>query len=254
LRDLTISPDVSNRRPRLPSSSPSPALEPVSGRSSDLSEPPDDSQEDTRCPYCHEPVDGYLLRSFTTATAAGGRLNLRQQRAFCAKHKKHKARLFWEERGYPAVDWVGLRSRLAPHAEHLERVLRGQAPSYFCDLLATEVKAGTRRNLLKADYNTSVGYFGSRGFRIMQEDLMLRFSKLLRERAVEDKVISGRSYSLYIQAVLVPELATRLVMEDLGLEDEEAARQVLEESAWVGDMLCEDVGDVVKSDDETEGF
>ena len=61
--------------------------------------------------------------------------------------------------------------------------------------------------------------------------------------------MAARGYSLYVQAVLVPELATRLVMEDMGV-GEKAARGILKESSWVGDLLCEDEGDVVDENDE----
>jgi hypothetical protein len=224
--------------------------------SSSLSDSPNDTQpqEAARCPYCDETVDHDLLQKFTAAKAGGGRLNLRQQRIFCTEHKKHKARAFWELHAYPSpIDWAALPGRIAASEAHLESVLRGQSPSHFAGLLAVDVKAGTKRNLLKADFNTTPGYYGPRGFRVMQEAVFARFSPLLKERAIVDPLISGRSYSLYVQTVLVPELATRLVVDDLGV-DEETARKVLEESAWVGELLCEDIGDVVDSDAEGDGL
>jgi len=257
LRDLTMSPEAGTKhRAAALSPSPSPTRKTMDDlSSSELSDPPGDGllRGATRCPYCNETVDRELLRNFRATKAGGDRLKFHQQRAFCAEHKRRDARALWAARGYPSpIDWAALPSRLAAHEACLERVLRGQARSRFADLLAADVRAGTKRNLLKADFNTATGYYGPRGFRIMQEAVFARFSPLLRERAVVDPLVSSRSYSLYVQAVLVPELATRLVMDDMGI-GEERALEVLEESASVGELLCEDVDDVIESE-EDEGF
>ena len=54
-----------------------------------------------------------------------------------------------------------------------------------------------------------------------------------------------------MQAVLAPELAVRLVMEDLGL-DEEEARAVLRDSAGVGELLWEEEDEIIIDVDEDE--
>jgi hypothetical protein len=207
----------------------------------------DEIEENTtavQCPYCKKPVDAELLQTFSK----GKRMPIRMQRLFCTEHKKVEAKDLWRSRGYPDIDWKALDSRISDHCNYLERILKG-GRSHFGDLLARDIKEGINRNLMKADFNCSPGYYGTRGFRVMQESIFDRFSSLLRKRAVEDSLVSSRGYSLYVQAVLVPELAVRLVMEDMGVEAKEA-RQILEESAWIGELLCEDVGDVVDEDDD----
>ncbi len=81
---------------------------------------------------------------------------------------------------------------------------------------------------------------------------MDKFSSQLRRIAVTDRLVAARGVTSYVQNVLVPELAVRLICEDLGLEVEEA-RQVMRESVGLGDLLNEEVEDVVtwKEGDET---
>ena len=58
----------------------------------------------------------------------------------------------------------------------------------------------------------------------------------------------------YIQAVLAPELATLLIMDDMGV-DEENARVILRDSIDIGNLLNEEEDeaiDVLNDDDETK--
>jgi hypothetical protein len=62
------------------------------------------------------------------------------------------------------------------------------------------------------------------------------FSGALRDRIGSDKVIAARDVSGYVQMVLAPELATRLVMDDMNKTIEQA-RDIMAESAELGDLL-----------------
>lgn len=99
-----------------------------------------------------------------------------------------------------------------------------------------------------SNVTVTAGYYGHRGRRLMAEAITDKFSALLRKLAVEDKLISSRGSTVFVDQVLVPELAVRLVMEDMGLRTQEEAREVLANSAEVGDVLNEEVGDVVEDD------
>ena len=77
------------------------------------------------------------------------------------------------------------------------------------------------------------------------EHLAKTFSNLLGELNDSDKLISaGGGVSAYVQAVLVPELATALIKEDMGV-NEERARKIVSESADLGELVNEEEGDVV---------
>ena len=65
------------------------------------------------------------------------------------------------------------------------------------------------------------------------------FSANIRRLAAKDKLIAAGGVLAYVQAVLVPELAMRLIMEDMRI-GVERAREVLCESAELGDLVNED--------------
>ena len=85
------------------------------------------------------------------------------------------------------------------------------------------------------------------------ENIITHFSRPLRRLSTQDKLIAASGgVSGYVQAVLVPEVAIALVMDDMRIEDEESARRVLSESAEVGELLCEEEEDVVLMRDREE--
>jgi hypothetical protein len=61
-------------------------------------------------------------------------------------------------------------------------------------------------------------------------------SASLRSQIASDKLIAARDVSGYIHMVLAPELAMRLVMEDMKV-DMDQARQIMAESTELGDLL-----------------
>lgn len=206
-------------------------------------------QVEARCPMCNETVDNVLLNTFSK----GARLHIRKQIQFCRLHKKKSAEDAWRTRGYPEIDWDGLSTRLTNHYTMLNDIINGGS-SHYGTLLIDKVKEGKNRTLLKAEDSLTPGYYGPRGLRALSENVISHFSSVLRERAVDDRLISSRGYSSYVEAVLVPELAVKLICEDMEVETEEA-RNILEESRWIGDLLHEDIGDTVDqlSDNEMGG-
>jgi len=203
------------------------------------------------CPMCGESVNATFLKDYND----GKRMNIRTQTKFCRAHKKKSARNEWAEKGYPTIDWSDFDTRLAQHHSYLKSLLDG-ASSYFRNILAEQVRSGKDRTLLQAVSNSenilTPGYYGSRGFRAMSENIIDKFSSQLRRIAVTDRLVAARGVTGYVQNVLVPELAVRLICEDMSLEVEEA-RQVMRESVGLGDLLNEEVEDVVtwKEGDET---
>lgn len=56
-----------------------------------------------------------------------------------------------------------------------------------------------------------------------------------------DRLVSVKGPVFYVQAVLVPELAVRLVIENIGVEDD--ARRILKKSRHVEEILYVDEED-----------
>ncbi|KAL2166439.1 hypothetical protein VTG60DRAFT_2767 [Thermothelomyces hinnuleus] len=200
------------------------------------------------CPLCKSEVSQSVLDEFK---AAHPRMTVSDMRRFCEQHKRRSARETWIAKGYPDIDWKRLDARITAHYGALRRILEGGAPSHYDALFRDAIRLGRNRTLLRSDANLTPGYYGLRGLRAMTENLIGEFSALLRRRAVEDRLVSARGYTAYLQAVLVPELAVRLIMEDLGVGEEEA-RKVLTESSSVGELLNDEIADVVLEDDDDD--
>ncbi|KAG7293321.1 hypothetical protein NEMBOFW57_003367 [Staphylotrichum longicolle] len=202
------------------------------------------------CPFCSKRVDQAHLDEFN---ANNPRMTVANMRRFCDQHKLRSAKETWVEKGYPDIDWCRLDDRIARHHAYIRRILQDGRPSHYGDLFSDAVRGGRNRTLLRSDMNLTPGYYGMRGLRHMTENLINEFAPVLRERAVEDRLIAARGHIMYLQSVLVPELAVRLVMEDMDVGEEEA-RAILSESVDVGELLNDEIADVVvqDSDDDEE--
>ncbi|KAK4181014.1 RTC4-like domain-containing protein [Triangularia setosa] len=201
------------------------------------------------CPLCKEEVGRDLLTEYQEANP---RQTVPSMQRFCIGHRKRSAREIWELNGYPDIKWRKLDQRIASLYPFIRSILQGKRESYYATRFRNKIKGGQNKTLLSSDENLTPGYYGIRGLRQMSENLIQEFSSVLRKRALEDSLISARGHTAYLQAVLVPELATRLVMEDMIVEEEEA-RGILVESSWVGELVNDEIADVVfESDSEEE--
>ncbi|EJT76439.1 hypothetical protein GGTG_06358 [Gaeumannomyces tritici R3-111a-1] len=206
------------------------------------------------CPMCDAPIDADLLDGLTAIT-----MSIAKQQKICQLHKRREANAQWKEKGYPTIDWDLLESRFERQHDHLDKVLRAEVDSHYRDVYSRRVDSGKGRTLLtsekEAGGSLTPGYYGFRGARLMSEWLIRRFSASLRKRAVKDRLVAARGHTTYVQSVLVPELAARLVAEDLKIKPE-AARDVLRESARLGELVHEELRDVVRNEpsDGEDGF
>lgn len=184
------------------------------------------------CPMCDEPVDKKWLSEFSE----NQRMTIARQAKFCHMHKKRSAKDTWAAKKYPEINWETLESRIAAQHDFLESLINGEA-SHYGDVHRESINTGKNRTLLKTEDYPTPGYYGLRGMSVMTETIVEMFSALLRERAPRYKLISARGHTGFVQSVLVPELAVRLIREDMSLGDEEAARAVMEESRAIGEIL-----------------
>jgi hypothetical protein len=198
------------------------------------------------CPMCRKPVDPEELRGY-------GDMNTRQQEKFCRDHQRKDAKEGWSSKGYPEINWHTLDARISKHHSFIESLVGG-ADSHYRELLNETVKAGKDRNLLKAETNLTPGYYGSRGLRVISENIMHEFTPLLKKRVVQDRLMAARGVTGFVQSVLVPEVTVLLIMEDMDIQAEEA-REVLKDSIGMGELVNEEIRDVVvrrDSEDEDE--
>lgn len=80
---------------------------------------------------------------------------------------------------------------------------------------------------------------------------MSNFASRIRKRAGTDKLVSTAGVSGFVQAVLAPELAVMLVMNDMEV-DEERARVILKESSDIGHLLNEEEDETIKDVEDEE--
>lgn len=201
----------------------------------------DDLFLEPRCPMCDDPVELDLLKQHTK----NGKMNIRKQTAFCRMHKRRDAEIARKTKGYPAIDWTSLEPRMEKLEEYIRDILEGKHTSYYAGILSERVEAGENRTLLRTEESLIPGYYGPRGLRVLTDYIMKEFSDTVRKRAVEDRLVSSRGYTGYVQAVLVPEMAVRLIMEDMNVEEDDA-RQILSESRDVGELMNEETKDIVR--------
>ncbi len=195
------------------------------------------------CPICSDPVGKETLDHFVREPS---RMVFDEQMRFCTWHRRKSAQRTWDDRGYPQIDWNGLAKRIGRHHGHLGAILKG-SPCHFRRALEEQVAAGKSRTLKKADERIIPGYYGLRGLQAMSRTIVDEFQTLLRTCAVQDRLISARGSMAFVQTVMVPELAVRLIMDDMKA-GEERARAILYESAPLGELLSEDIPDVVAQD------
>lgn len=200
------------------------------------------------CPLCSKEVVQEELDSFKETHP---RMSFANMRKFCEQHKLRSARRTWAEKGYPKIDWPGLDQRIERHHDFLRGILEGETPSYYSDLFQEAVRSGRNRTLLRSDVNLTPGYYGMRGLNHMTENLIHKLAPVLRRRAAEERLVSARGHMTYLQTVLVAELAVRLIMEDMRV-GEGKARDILKESVEIGELVNDEIPDVVsRSDDES---
>jgi hypothetical protein len=220
----------------------------------------DDQSRDfstSRCPLCHSKIDQVHLETFNF----GRRLNIRDQQRFCQEHKHRDAEKQRQEKEYPSIDWPSLtNNRIPKHIAVLSGILKRTLPSHYRDRLdAAMQEAKTRRKSLQRYLKDGVvdeakhGYYGPKGARIMGHTITTHMSEALKQELKRDKVVRAAGVGGYVNAVLVPELAVRLVMEDMGLADEQRARDVLSESSNVGILLNADDENVIREEEGEEG-
>jgi len=190
----------------------------------------------TRCPMCNQPCDATELKKW-------GAMNTRQQERFCRSHRKTTAEKKWSSKGYPEIDWEKLDSRISAHRNFIKSLVNG-ADCHYRKTFEEMVAAGKGRSLRKLESNLTPGYYGPRGLNTISEYVIREFSGLLSQRSLEDPLMSKRGTTAFVQSVIVPEVAVQLIMKDMSIDDVEA-RDVVVESANFGELVNEEIRDVV---------
>ncbi|KAI4171429.1 MAG: hypothetical protein LQ343_004285 [Gyalolechia ehrenbergii] len=207
----------------------------------------------TQCPICKAHVSRLFMEEF----AGPKLLSVRQQQRFCKAHKVHSAESVWKDKEYPIIDWHGFQRRLPKYDTALRSVLRGTCQSFYRNMFEEQIKTGANRRLKQAvlsgnaSEGLNMGYYGTKGARIIMEYIMANFASRIRRMAGTDKLISAGGVSGFVQAVLAPELAVLLVKDDMRVDDEQA-RVILKESFDIGNLLNEEEDEAIKDEEDED--
>ncbi|GIZ44008.1 hypothetical protein CKM354_000721700 [Cercospora kikuchii] len=208
---------------------------------------PDPDDGNVTCTICDERVRRLLKEEFEDEVLDTRPWSYKWQQRFCTWHKRRTVREIWQQRGYPEIDWSNLRKRICKHDKFLSDVLNDRVESHHREKLKDQSKNGRSRQkdiVAEGTSKFTMGYYGPRGERRVNEYIMNRFADDLRRRSTKDKLIlaSGIQGGVngFVQLVLAPHLAELLVKEDLNLTQKDwgaRAREVLTESTEIGELL-----------------
>ncbi|CAK1364006.1 hypothetical protein CB0940_04024 [Cercospora beticola] len=208
---------------------------------------PDSDDGNITCTICDERVRRLLKEEFEDEVLDNRPWSYKWQQRFCTWHKRRTVREIWQERGYPEIDWSNLRKRMRKHDRFLSDVLNDRVASHHREKLKDQSKNGRSRQkdiVAEGTSKFTMGYYGPRGERRVNDYIMNRFADDLRKRSTKDKLIlaSGIQGGVngFVQLVLAPHLAELLVKEDLNLTQKDwgtRAREVLTESTEIGELL-----------------
>jgi hypothetical protein len=224
-------------------------------------------EEETRCTLCKEPVQLEDHWAFWK----GKDQTVKNQEAFCFAHRVKTAQEEYAQSDFPEIDWTALPQRIRRNRMTLFQILRNDRQSQYRDRyepLALSGKAAAvpsrRRDLPENiqeelesyaldDQSTYPGYYGPHGRRVITEQIM----KILKNeiKNCKDAVVQSSGPAAFVQAVLVPEAAILLIMEDCKV-DRDRAEEIREQTYDMGMLLNEEIEDEVEaqheSDDENE--
>jgi hypothetical protein len=124
----------------------------------------------SRCPVCREEVLDEDLQNFKIRFPL---MRVREQQHFCKQHNLKTARLEYEQRGYPIIQWDKLEHRLeTKHISDIPFIMERPEKSHFRKLMEARLESGLERTLFRQLKNqgsdaVSMGYYGPRGMQIM---------------------------------------------------------------------------------------
>lgn len=266
--DDLLKPTLTDHLSSLPSSSaPQEDLDTVSTYIRQL---PPSFSEDTSCPLCHAPVSQDTYWSFWRNLAH----TVKNQTRFCHSHRAATAHADYLAEGFPPIDWTLLPSRIKKHRMALYTILAGDSSSSSSSppnpyrerytplaltgkaaalplTISTSTSTSSSRTspsrahpaLALDDTSIYPGYYGPRGRRLIAESVMQLLSTEIKRST--DPVVQTSGPASFVQAVLVPEVAVRLIMEDVGVGRDEA-EEVRERTFEMGCLLHEEVEDEVE--------
>ncbi|KAL2368948.1 hypothetical protein BDBG_04216 [Blastomyces gilchristii SLH14081] len=100
--------------------------------------------------------------------------------------------------------------------------------------MATLQLTGT--HLKTVSFYHNLEYYGPKAADILGEEIAYLFTSDLREAAIQKSLVQKCGIAMYILKMLVPEVLTKFVAEDMMIDDDKT-RSILEQSNRIGECL-----------------
>lgn len=214
------------------------------------------SSENVLCPICNAILAEVSAQRIQPSTSA---LRGAAAKQFCHAHEIDDAKLQCDEKGFPQELAPLLQSeRIQRHIADLRSIIERKEYSYYLQQLDDAVSEA-KGNMTKINYyisqtaveNVHYGYYGPSGSTTLTAEIRSdpQIEKALNRARKKDKSMRSAAGNIRIvSAVLLPELLTSLVTEDMKLGKakskkknvDEEARKILRESANAGFLLHPD--------------
>ncbi|RPA86895.1 hypothetical protein BJ508DRAFT_411051 [Ascobolus immersus RN42] len=199
-------------------------------------------EEKPKCPICEKELSLSFYKSWGSKAVH----KLQKQSEMHAAHEKSDFEKEAVANKYPAVDvnWDKLQKRAAKHMAYLKELTNGKHESPFRKAM---------KSRKKKDIQYTPGYYGPRGARVLMEQILRVLQDDILAAGQTDRAIAAGGITAFAQCVLVPELGIRLIMEDMKVDSEEAAK-IMKATIKMGERLNEDEDDLLEDEEEGEGW
>ncbi|KAF3911868.1 hypothetical protein AA313_de0209609 [Arthrobotrys entomopaga] len=210
------------------------------------------------CFMCNEEVSKELYESYMPDLPK----KMPLKRKLHKSHKLEKAHAKKKELGIPDIDWDKLEDRCKEYFSYLEDIMTGKAKSHYRGVSEQFFKAKHRNGqsrteavFQKGNWEKEYpGYYGPRGRDIIADAISgskMILAVLKRLKQSRDVTLVNSGEGVYIQSILIPELAIRLIMDDFNMgEDEiEKGRKLMVDTIDVGLALNDDNDDYSEVND-----
>ncbi|KAK9374764.1 RTC4-like domain-containing protein [Lipomyces chichibuensis] len=213
----------------------------------------DDKIQLRTCPMCGVEVSEAVRDRFKVVPDS-----LRRSYAICISHRRESTLADSKGKNYPTeLDEGILAERAEKYVAILSDIINEGRPSIFHEKAkAGALALGGRRMDALGQMEDGLGdllpgYYGLKGNSVLLRVALRSSESAIRRASRRNRWITNVSITGYASAVLVPELAIRLIMEDQNV-DEEEAEKIRQESIEYGRVVFGHERDVADQSDDDQ--
>ncbi|KAK9237618.1 RTC4-like domain-containing protein [Lipomyces kononenkoae] len=214
----------------------------------------DDKIQLRTCPMCGQEVSDAVRERFKAVPDS-----LRRSYAICTSHRREATLAESSGKNYPTeLDEGVLAERAEKYVSILSDIINENRPSVFQERAKASglVQGGRRMDALLQMENglddLLPGYYGLKGSSVLLRVALRSSENEIRRASRRNRWITNVSITGYASAVLVPELAIRLIMEDQNV-DEEKAEMIRQDSLEYGRIVFGHERDMFDQSDNDQG-